>query len=222
MGDMIPVSHFAGFPRAGFGCCDPDNQVNSVECHRIGAGLTWVGGAPMLDYPRSHHMLSLKDKIVFITGASAGIGEATARAFAAQGARILLCARRSERIEKLAQALEKEYKVARSHFQPRRPGPGRRRQGHRRAPGRVAGDRGPGQQRRPEPGPGQAARRAPQRLGGDDRHQRQGPPLRHPGRPARHDRARPRPHHQHRLPRRATRSIPRATSTAPPSSPSGP
>ena len=50
-------------------------------------------------------MLSLKDKIVFITGASAGIGEATARAFAAQGARILLCARRVERIEKLARSL---------------------------------------------------------------------------------------------------------------------
>jgi 3-hydroxy acid dehydrogenase/malonic semialdehyde reductase len=55
-------------------------------------------------------MLSLKDKIVFITGASAGIGEATARAFAALGARILLCARRAERIEHLARALESEHK----------------------------------------------------------------------------------------------------------------
>ncbi|MCX6572866.1 MAG: SDR family oxidoreductase [Candidatus Aminicenantes bacterium] len=57
-------------------------------------------------------MLSLKDKIVFITGASAGIGEATARAFAAEGARILLCARRIERIEKLGRALESEHKSA--------------------------------------------------------------------------------------------------------------
>jgi 3-hydroxy acid dehydrogenase / malonic semialdehyde reductase len=57
-------------------------------------------------------MLSMKDKIVFITGASAGIGEATARAFAAQGAKILLCARRSERVEKLARTLESEYKSA--------------------------------------------------------------------------------------------------------------
>jgi 3-hydroxy acid dehydrogenase / malonic semialdehyde reductase len=56
-------------------------------------------------------MLSLKDKIVFITGASAGIGEATARAFAAEGARILLCARRDERIERLARALESEHKT---------------------------------------------------------------------------------------------------------------
>jgi serine 3-dehydrogenase len=61
-------------------------------------------------------MLSLKDKIVFITGTSAGIGEATARAFAAQGARILLCARRVERIEKLARALESEHGVAAHAF----------------------------------------------------------------------------------------------------------
>jgi 3-hydroxy acid dehydrogenase / malonic semialdehyde reductase len=41
----------------------------------------------------------LAQKIAFITGASAGIGLATARAFAAQGARLLLAARRQERLE---------------------------------------------------------------------------------------------------------------------------
>lgn len=61
-------------------------------------------------------MLSLKDKIVFVTGASAGIGEATAQAFAAQGAKILMCARRAERLEKLAQTLEYEYSVAVHYF----------------------------------------------------------------------------------------------------------
>jgi 3-hydroxy acid dehydrogenase/malonic semialdehyde reductase len=61
-------------------------------------------------------MLSLKDKIVFITGASAGIGQAMARAFAAQGAKILMCARRAERLEKLAQTLEYESKVAVHYF----------------------------------------------------------------------------------------------------------
>jgi len=61
-------------------------------------------------------MLSLKDKIVFVTGASAGIGEATAQAFAAQGAKILMCARRAERLEKLAQTLEYEYNVAVHYF----------------------------------------------------------------------------------------------------------
>ena len=43
--------------------------------------------------------ISLQDRIVFITGASAGIGAACARAFAQEGARLLLAARRVERIE---------------------------------------------------------------------------------------------------------------------------
>jgi NADP-dependent 3-hydroxy acid dehydrogenase YdfG len=43
---------------------------------------------------------SLKGKIVFITGASSGIGAATAMAFAGEGARLLLAARR---VEKLAE-----------------------------------------------------------------------------------------------------------------------
>jgi 3-hydroxy acid dehydrogenase/malonic semialdehyde reductase len=47
--------------------------------------------------------MSLKEKIVFITGASAGIGAATALAFAAEGARLLLAARRSEKLAEVAQ-----------------------------------------------------------------------------------------------------------------------
>jgi 3-hydroxy acid dehydrogenase/malonic semialdehyde reductase len=61
-------------------------------------------------------MQSLKDKIVFVTGASSGIGQATAQAFAAQGARILMCARRGERLEKLAQTLEFEHKTPVHYF----------------------------------------------------------------------------------------------------------
>src|ERR1017187_5233067 len=41
-------------------------------------------------------MKSLKDKVVFITGASSGIGRAVAFEFARTGARLLLCARRLE------------------------------------------------------------------------------------------------------------------------------
>jgi len=62
-------------------------------------------------------MLSLKDRIVFVTGASSGIGESMAQAFAALGAKILMCARRAERLEKLAQTLEFEYGVAVHYFQ---------------------------------------------------------------------------------------------------------
>lgn len=51
---------------------------------------------------------SLKGKIVLITGASAGIGAATAMAFAGEGARLLLAARRAGRLAEVASmALER-------------------------------------------------------------------------------------------------------------------
>lgn len=54
-------------------------------------------------------MYSLNGKIVLITGASSGIGEACARAFAAQEARLILAARRVERLEKLRSVLFMRY-----------------------------------------------------------------------------------------------------------------
>jgi 3-hydroxy acid dehydrogenase/malonic semialdehyde reductase len=47
-------------------------------------------------------MNSLKDKVVFITGASSGIGRSCARTFAREGARLILAARRRSRLEELA------------------------------------------------------------------------------------------------------------------------
>jgi NADP-dependent 3-hydroxy acid dehydrogenase YdfG len=56
-------------------------------------------------------MKSLKKKNVFVTGASSGIGKACAEMFASLGANVLMCARRIDRIEKLAIELHKKYKV---------------------------------------------------------------------------------------------------------------
>ncbi|MCD9880871.1 SDR family NAD(P)-dependent oxidoreductase [Streptomyces guryensis] len=50
----------------------------------------------------------LRDKVVVITGASSGIGAAAARVFARQGARLVLSARREERLRELAGRLREQ------------------------------------------------------------------------------------------------------------------
>ncbi len=52
--------------------------------------------------------LNITDKVVVITGASSGIGEATARHLATQGARLVLGARRLDRLELLGSELRAE------------------------------------------------------------------------------------------------------------------
>jgi NADP-dependent 3-hydroxy acid dehydrogenase YdfG len=59
----------------------------------------------------------LKGRVVFITGASAGIGAATATAFAAEGARLLLAARRVERLQAMEGDLLKTGAAAVHNFQ---------------------------------------------------------------------------------------------------------
>ena len=54
----------------------------------------------------------LRDKVVVITGASAGIGRAAAEAFAAEGARVVVAARRREELERLAGELGARGAVA--------------------------------------------------------------------------------------------------------------
>jgi NADP-dependent 3-hydroxy acid dehydrogenase YdfG len=53
----------------------------------------------------------MKNKIVFITGASSGIGEACARKFASQGARLILNARNKSKLTELKNELTEKYAV---------------------------------------------------------------------------------------------------------------
>jgi NADP-dependent 3-hydroxy acid dehydrogenase YdfG len=60
-------------------------------------------------------MTSLKDKVVIIAGASSGIGEATARRLANEGAKLVIGARREERLKQLVDSLPKTeifYQIA--------------------------------------------------------------------------------------------------------------
>lgn len=56
-------------------------------------------------------MYALNNKTVLITGASSGIGEACAKSFAALGAKLILTARRAEKLDSLATILKDNYQV---------------------------------------------------------------------------------------------------------------
>ncbi|MBD2872489.1 SDR family oxidoreductase [Paenibacillus arenilitoris] len=61
-------------------------------------------------------MSNIQDKVVVITGASSGIGEATAKELAAKGAKLVLAARRENRLHKIQSEIESKggtaiYKV---------------------------------------------------------------------------------------------------------------
>lgn len=56
-------------------------------------------------------MQSLTNKIVFITGASSGIGMACAKEFAKLGCNLILTARRLDRIQALATQLSQQYSI---------------------------------------------------------------------------------------------------------------
>jgi len=62
------------------------------------------------------YMSNIQDKVVIITGASSGIGEATAKELASKGVKLVLAARREDRLKKLQEEIQKNggqaiYKV---------------------------------------------------------------------------------------------------------------
>lgn len=56
-------------------------------------------------------MVSLKGKLVFITGASSGIGKATAYAFAGNGTNLIITARREKSLNEIANDIKEKHNV---------------------------------------------------------------------------------------------------------------
>ena len=51
---------------------------------------------------------TLNGKVVVVTGASSGIGEAMAREYAKMGAKVVMAARREEELKRIASEIESE------------------------------------------------------------------------------------------------------------------
>ena len=61
-------------------------------------------------------MTALKDKVAIITGASSGIGRAAAKLFAAEGARLVVTARRQSELDALVGEIKAEGgEIGRAH-----------------------------------------------------------------------------------------------------------
>ena len=83
---------------------------------------------------------NITGKVIVITGASSGMGEATARDLAAQGAKVVLGARRADRLDAIVRDITEagagDRRRHRCHKARGRPEAGRHRQGDLRPRGR--------------------------------------------------------------------------------------
>jgi len=73
----------------------------------------------MTNSTHTHSNTTLNGRVAVVTGASSGIGEATAKRLAASGAKVAVLARRAERLEKLVDEIEQAggtYRVGVGHI----------------------------------------------------------------------------------------------------------
>lgn len=140
----------------------------------------------------------MEKKIVMVTGATSGIGEACAKKFANGGYNVIITGRRHDKLEALKTQLEAQgARVLALTFDVREREAARKRSGkHRRRMGRH---RRAGQQRWPRTGPRQGIRGRFQRLGHNDRHQCQGIAQHDTVHRAGNGETKPWPCHQHRI-----------------------
>src|SRR5882762_11400339 len=85
----------------------PSFKVRSADCqHRSFSGVQPAVKSKFLNKEKKKMEVSnITDKVVVITGASSGIGESTAKLLAKQGAKVVLGARRSNRIDAVVQEI---------------------------------------------------------------------------------------------------------------------
>ena len=77
--DVIPLG-----PMLNWSCCSPRRTDTHFKITRL---------------------MMIQDKVVIVTGASSGIGEASARLLASRGARLVLGARREDKLKRLAEEI---------------------------------------------------------------------------------------------------------------------
>ncbi|XP_026745627.1 dehydrogenase/reductase SDR family protein 7-like [Trichoplusia ni] len=86
----------------------PSNAVQSLSWYFKYVGIplaTWVAMCKLFDCVSKRRRRALQGKVVVITGASSGIGEALAHAFYEQGSKVVLAARRKPELERVKQEL---------------------------------------------------------------------------------------------------------------------
>ena len=151
------------------------------------------------------HQPDLSGRVAAITGASSGIGEATAVTLARAGAAVSLAARRGDRIDELAKRIEAGRRPrARDRDRRHRRGAGQRvRHSHE---GGARAPRHPRQQRGRDAARARDRRRH-QRVAPDDRGEPARPPVLHARRAAHHGRAGQRPHRERVVGRGALREL---------------